>query len=158
MRILVVVGFFAGRIWRGQINFKELISPKLMRLSLLFGAVAIASVLLAPSGILYGSFKAVIRLFSYIGFFGFVMVWADSEERIKTIVHTLMWSTIVVCTFGIFQELIGDYTSFWLYLNPPEDWFLPMEHRPPSFLNYSNSLAGYVNLMIPLALGVLCLW
>ncbi len=152
-RIVLVAGFFAGRIWRGQFSLRKLFGSRIAQLSMLFAVVAVASVLFAPSGVTYGSFKAVIRLFSYIGFFEFILVWANSWERIQTIVLTILSSAILVCVFGIIQEVVGDYTSLWLYLNPPEDWFLPMEHRVPSFLNYSNSLAAYLNLVLPAAMA-----
>ena len=152
-RVLLVAGFFAGRIWRGQFSLRKLFGSRIAQLSMLFAMVAVASVLFAPSGVTYGSFKAVIRLFSYIGFFEFILVWVDSWERIQTVALTILSSTILVCIFGVIQEIVGDYTSFWLYLNPPEDWFLPMEHRVPSFLNYSNSLAAYLNLVLPAAMA-----
>jgi len=63
----------------------------------------------------------------------------------------------MVAVFGVFQEIVGDYTSFWLFFNPPQEWFQPMEHRVPSLLNYSNSLAGYLNLVLPFGLACFAL-
>jgi putative inorganic carbon (HCO3(-)) transporter len=152
-RLVVVAGFFLGRLFRGQLRAKQMVGPPLSRLSLALGAVAFASVILAPTGIMYGSLKGVIRLLSYIGFYLFLVCWVNSRERLRTISFTLFCSTIVVAVFGLFQEIIGDYTSFWVFFNPPQEWFLPMEHRAPSFLNYSNSLAGYLNLVLPFAVA-----
>src|SRR6267378_2640560 len=75
----------------------------------------------------------------------------------RTISFTLLCSTIMVAVFGVFQEIVGDYTSFWLFFNPPQEWFQPMEHRVPSLLNYSNSLAGYLNLVLPFGLACFAL-
>lgn len=154
VRLVVVAGFFLGRLLRGQLRMGWLLKDTLTRMSLLVAAVAFASVILGGYGLTYGSLKALVRLLSYVGFYFFVALWVDSQERIRTVALMVLGSTMVVAIYAILQELIGDYTSLWLYLNPPEDWFLPMERRPPSFLNYSNSLAGYLNLVIPFALAL----
>ena len=156
-RLLVVAGFFLGRLCRGQLSVKQMLRPPLTRLSLAFGAVAFASVILAPTGIMYGSLKGVVRLLSYVGFYLFLVCWVNSRERVRTISFTLLCSTIMVAVFGVFQEIVGDYTSFWLFFNPPQEWFQPMEHRVPSLLNYSNSLAGYLNLVLPFGLACFAL-
>jgi O-antigen ligase len=77
----------------------------------------------------------------------------NTRKRLRLVIITILASTILVALFGILQEIVGDYTSLWNYLNPPEDWFLPMEGRVPSFLNYSTTLAGYLNLVLPFALA-----
>jgi putative inorganic carbon (HCO3(-)) transporter len=156
-RLFVVAGFFLGRLCRGQLSARQMLRPTLTRLSLVLAAVVVASLILAPSGITYSALKALVRLLSYLGFYLFLVRWVDSRERMRRVVFTIFCSTILVAVFGIFQEVVGDYTSFWLFLNPPQDWFLPMEHRPPSFLNYSNSLAGYLNLVLPFALACFAL-
>jgi putative inorganic carbon (HCO3(-)) transporter len=151
IRLLVVGGFFAGRLWRGGIQIRELLKPHLTRASLILLAAALASLVLG--GMTYGSLKANVRLFSYVGFYFFILSWANSKKRLHMIIITILSSTILVALFGIAQEMVGDYTSLWNYMNPPEDWFLPMEGRVPSFLNYSTTLAGYLNLVLPFALG-----
>jgi O-antigen ligase len=153
VRILVVGGFFAGRLWRGGIRLRELFKPQLTRASLLLLVAALASLVLGTSGITYGSLKANVRLISYVGFYFFILSWVNSRKRLRMVVVTILASTILVALFGILQEIVGDYTSLWNYLNPPEDWFLPMEGRVPSFLNYSTTLAGYLNLVLPFALA-----
>ena len=153
VRLLVVGAFFIGRLWRGEIQLRELLKPPLSRASLVLLAAALASLVLGTNGIMYGSLKAIVRLVSYIGFYFFILSWANSRRRIRLIVITILASTILVAVFGIVQEIVGDFTSLWLYLNPPEDWFLPMEGRVPSFLNYSTTLAGYLNLVLPFALA-----
>jgi putative inorganic carbon (hco3(-)) transporter len=153
VRLLVVAGFLVGRLVRGQLKMRWLLRHGLTRMSLLVAAVALASVLFGRYGLTYGSLKALVRLVSYVGFYFFVALWVESRDRMRTATFLISGSMILVAVYAIAQELIGDYTSVWLYLNPPEDWFLPMEGRPPSFLNYSNSLAGYLNLVIPLALA-----
>ena len=153
VRLLVVGGFFLGRLWRGRLALRELWRAQLTRASLVLLTVALASVVFGSAGITYGSLKANVRLISYVGFYLFVLLWVNSRKRIRAIGVTILASTILVGVYGIIQEIVGDYTSLWLYLNPPEDWFLPMDHRVPSFLNYSTTLAGYLNLVLPFALA-----
>lgn len=152
-RLLVVGGFFVGRFWRGGIRLRELLKPQLTRASLLLLAAALASLVLGTNGVTYGSLKANVRLISYVGFYFFILSWVNSRKRLRMVVVMILASTILVALFGILQEIVGDYTSLWNYLNPPEDWFLPMEGRVPSFLNYSTTLAGYLNLVLPFALA-----
>jgi O-antigen ligase len=153
VRLLVVGGFFAGRLWRGELHLRDLLKPQLTRASLILLAAALASLMLGTGGFTYGSLKANVRLFSYVGFYFFILSWANSRKRVRMIVIAILASTILLAVFGILQEIVRDYTFLWNYLNPPEDWFLPMEGRVPSFLNYSTTLAGYLNLVLPFALA-----
>jgi putative inorganic carbon (HCO3(-)) transporter len=153
VRLLVVGGFFAGRLWRGGLQVRELLKPQVTRASLLLLAAAVASLVLGTGGITYGSLKAIVRLFSYVGFYFFILSWVNTRKRIRMILITIFASTILVAVFGIIQEAVGDYTSLWNYLNPAEEWFLPMGGRVSSFLNYSTTLAGYLNLVLPFALA-----
>jgi O-antigen ligase len=90
---------------------------------------------------------------TYAGFFFLVLAWADSPERVRKILRVLLYSTIMTAVFSVFQEIVGGYTSFWLYFNPQEEDPSGWARRATSFLNYSNSLAGYLNLMLPFALA-----
>lgn len=153
-RVLVASGFLLGRLLRGELHIGWLMRHPLTRLSLLLAAVACASIFLGGYGLTYGSLKAVVRLLSYIAFYFFIALWVRSRARMRTVAWLLLASTILVACFAVVQECLGDFTSLWVYLNPPEEWFLPMDGRPPSFLNYSNSLAGYLNLVMPFALAL----
>jgi O-antigen ligase len=152
-RLIVFVGFFTGRMLRGRLDLRKLWREPLTRATFVLAGVAFASVIFGGYGLTYGSLRALVRLLSYIGFYLFLVLWVNSRQRLRTVAFMILSSTILVAVFGIFQEIVGDYTAFWLYLNPPPDLFPPMEHRVPSFLNYSNSLAGYLNLVLPFALA-----
>jgi putative inorganic carbon (HCO3(-)) transporter len=152
-RLIVVLGFFMGRMLRGQLDFKKLWKEPLTLGTFAVAGVAFASVILGGYGLTYGSVRALVRLLSYIGFYLFLVLWVNSRQRLRTVAFMILSSTILVAVFGIIQEIVGDYTTLWLYLNPPTELFLLMEHRVPSFLNYSNSLAGYLNLVLPFALA-----
>ena len=152
-RLIVFVGLFMGRMLRGQLDLRGIWREPLTRGTLALAGVAFVSVIFGGYGLTYGSLRALVRLFSYIGFYLFLVLWVNSRQRLRAVALMILSYTILVAVFGIFQEIVGDYTTFWLYLNPPPDLFQPMEHRVPSFLNYSNSLAGYLNLVLPFALA-----
>ena len=152
-RSLVIVGFFLGRLVRGQLGVGWLLRPGLTRASLLFSGVAIASALLGTGGFTVEAARALWALFTSVGFYFVVLSWADSPQRIRKIFRVLLFSTIMTAAFAILQETVGDYTSFWLFLHPPQDYFAPMEHRAPSFFANCNFLAGYLNLVIPFSLA-----
>ena len=152
-RWLVVVGFFLGRLLRGRIDAKGLLRPSLARASLLFLGAILASAVLGREAWTRESARSIYSLASYVGFFFLVLAWADSQQRIRKVLGVLLCSTLLAAGFAIFQEIVGGYTSLWLYLNPPDQYFGPWEWRATSLLNYSNSLAGYLNLILPFALA-----
>jgi putative inorganic carbon (hco3(-)) transporter len=157
-RSLVIVGFFLGRFLRGQLGVRRLLHPVLTQASLLFLCVAIASALLGSGGLTLESARALWALFTSVGFYFVVLSWADSPQRIRRILRVLLYSTIITAAFAILQEIVGDYTSFWLFLHPPQDLFAPMEYRAPSFFANCNFLAGYLNLVVPFSLACWVLW
>jgi hypothetical protein len=153
-RVLVVVGFFLGRLYRDQIGIKGLMRPAFSRWSLLFAATALLSVIFGTGGWTHFSVRSLAILASSLSFYFFILEWADSRDRIRRILSVLLCSTIVTAAFAITQEIAGGYTAFWLMLNPPSDEQLAdWAWRAPSLLNYANSLAAYLNLVLPLAVG-----
>jgi len=153
VRSLVFVGFFVSRLWRGRLSARELLRSSPARASILFLSATIASIILAQGGWTQYSMNSLYRTGSYLGFFFVVLAWADSPVKIRKILSLLLYSTIITAVFAICQEVMGGYTSLWLYLNPPIDFNPQWNGRTTSFLNYSNSLAGYLNLILPFALA-----
>ncbi|HUJ93591.1 MAG TPA: O-antigen ligase family protein [Candidatus Bathyarchaeia archaeon] len=153
VRLLAVGGFLGGRLLRDRLRFSEMRKVTLTRMSLLLAGVAFASLVLGGYGLTYDSVKAIVRLLSYIGFYLLLLVWMDSEARLRKVALTILGSTLFAACFGILQELIGGYTSFWLFLNPPSEWFVPMDYRAPSFFANCNFFAGYLNLVLPFSIG-----
>ena len=153
LRLLVIAGFIAGRLFRDARSIVNSLKVPLTRLSLLFAAVTFASLILGGYGSSYSALKAGVRLLSYIGFYLIVVLWVDSPRPRRRVLLTLMISTCFVAGFAIIQELIGGYTPLWFFLNPPNEFFEPWEQRAPSFFANCNFLAGYLNLVLPFALG-----
>ena len=153
MRFIVISGFFFGRLWRGQVGARRLLRSPVTRAALLFLCAVLAPALLLKGAWTRSSARSLYEMVSYMGFFFLILSWTDSAERMQRILRVLLYSTIVTAGFAICQEVVGGYTSLWVYLNSPGEDFAPWELRAPSFLNYSNSLAGYLNLVLPFALA-----
>jgi O-antigen ligase len=154
MRILVAAGFFLGLFWRRELAFRQLLRPNLSRWSLAFGAVVVLSATFGTGGWTHNSTRCLIVLASSILFYFVILAWANSRERVRRLLLVLLCSTIVASAFAIVQFVAGGYTSLWLYLYPPDDEFAEWSWRATSFLKNPNSLAGYLNLVLPFALAV----
>jgi O-antigen ligase len=152
-RVLVAAGFFTGRLCRGPISVRRLIRPACSWWSLLFGAAALLSVALGTEGWSHNSARSLALLASSLLFYFFLLEWADSRDRIRRILMVLLCSAMVTAVFAVVQEIAGGYTSFWLLLNPPTEELADWDRRATSFLNYPNSLAAYLNLLLPLAVA-----
>jgi O-antigen ligase len=151
-RLIVVTGFFLGRLWRGSLDFRSFRSP-ITRASFLFGAVTFLSVPFASGGWTHESERELFRLASHLAFYLLILAWADSATRIRKIVLVLMASMIAVSLFAMAQEVAGGYTALWGYFNPVDQFYLDWAGRATSFLAYSNVLAGCLNIILPMALA-----
>jgi O-antigen ligase len=152
-RSLVIVGFFLGRLLRGQLGMKRLLRPALTRTSLLFLCAVTVPILFGAGGLTRESVRALWTLFTCIGFYFVILSWADSPQRTQRILQALLFSTMATAVFAVLQEVVGGYTSLWLFVNPPTEWFAPMDGRAPSFFANPNFLASYLNLILPFSLA-----
>src|SRR5260370_28403633 len=95
---------------------------------------------------------------TYIVLFFGIAGWASSWERISRILHIILGSTIGVCLFGFYQSLEGGFTGLFFRLYPRMEAVYEAQGgwhgRITSILFHYNSLAGYLNTVAPLALGV----
>jgi O-antigen ligase len=125
---------------------------------LIFAAVATASLLVSALRTNLDSYKLLIRTFSYIAVFFAMSGWLESRKQIARIIQILLISTIAVALFGFYQALDGSYTDFYFRLYPlQEDVLEPWAGRITSFMYHFNSLAGYLNLVIPFSIGCMVL-
>jgi putative inorganic carbon (HCO3(-)) transporter len=153
LRFLIIVGFFAGRLWRGQVHVRHLFRPMVSRASLLFLCAAAAPTILGGGQRTYQFERALYTLGTFVGFYFVVLAWANSRQRIRRVLWAVMCSAIATATYAFYQQIRGGYTSLWLYLYPPDEISVPWEGRSTSFLNHPNFLACYLNLVLPLALA-----
>jgi len=123
----------------------------------LFTAIAIASLLISDYRSVFAAYPALATLLSYIATFFGMMGWAHSRERITRIVKIVLISTIGVCLFGFYQAFEGSFTGFYFRLYPRMEAIYEVQGgwhgRITSFLFHYNSLAGYLNVAAPVALG-----
>ena len=155
-RDLSVLAFFMGRAWRRKLRLSIFYREPITIATGIFLSVCAGSIIWGTIGWTHSSARALTLVTSYVLFYLFVLEWVDTNVRLEKVIGTLLLSTAFVSLFGILQEAVGGYTSLWLYLYPPDDAFIDWNNRVPSFLGYSNLLAGYLNLVLPFALG-LCL-
>jgi putative inorganic carbon (HCO3(-)) transporter len=92
-------------------------------------------------------------LITFVGFYFVILAWVDSPQRMRKVLWTLLISTLATSVFAVLQQLIGGYTSLWLYLNPQDEYPEPWAGRSTSFLSHPNTLACYLNLVLPFALA-----
>jgi len=153
LRLLVVVGFFAGRLLRGSARTSHLFLPAVSRASLLFLCAAVASTILGKGELTRDSVRAVYTLVTFVGIYFVVLARVDSRQRLRKVLWVVLFSTAITAAFAIYQEIIGGYTALWLYLTPQDEYSVPYDGRSPSFLGQPNILASYLNLVLPFALG-----
>lgn len=100
--------------------------------------------------------RAIFRLLAYIALYFAVTGWVRSRQEVESLVHIIIVSTIVVALYGIYQAVIDDYGTFYFRMYPiQEEGVQPWEGRVSSFLFHFNSLAGYLNLVLPFCLAVI---
>jgi O-antigen ligase len=153
LRSLVAIGFFGARLLRGRGHIGQLFHPTVSRASLLFFSVAAASSFLAQGGLTHESGRALYELATYVSFYFVVLAWANSRQRVGRVLWVMLISTVVTAAFAVYQEIIGGYTSLWLLVAPRDEYFAGWDGRSPSFLGHANTLAGYLNLVLPFALA-----
>lgn len=153
LRSLVVIGYFAGKFLRGETRIGYLFCPTVSKASLLFLCAAIAPTILGKGELTHQSARDLYQLSTFIAFYFVVLAWANSSQRISKIVWALLSSTVITALFAFYQQIIGGYSSLWIYLNPQDEYTPPWSGRSPSFMGHPNSFAFYLNLILPLAFG-----
>lgn len=155
LRILMFVAVWILR-WRRGLPIREwLIGGKIRKGILALMLITLTSLVLSQLRTNVDAYRSLLRLYSYIAFFYGLIGWIDSRRKVHALIKTLLISTIIVALFGFCQSMEGAYTSFYFQLYPLQrlselpDW----NGRITSFLFHFNSLAGYLNLAIPFAIG-----
>lgn len=156
---LVRLSLFAGVVVY-KVSHQEklrdwLWSGWLTRSILCYFAVAIASAT-AFNPITLDAERELMRLASYVCFYYVAADWLQTAQDVRTILKTLMASTVAIALFGFYQAVTGGYSAVYDILYPVQDVMLqipPWEGRITSFLEHFNGLAGYLNLVIPFCIA-----
>lgn len=152
LRMLVVVGFFLGKLIRQELDVRALWRPAITRSSLLFLGALILSAILCTSGEVRAAIRGVYFISFYILFYLMAFVWMNSRERLEKLLLTLMASTLAVCAFAFYQFAVGSLTPLWsaMYAGADPSGYL---QRPPSVLDHPGHLAGYLITMLAFSLA-----
>ena len=154
LRFLTLVGVWMIRKQEGKSVSEWFAGNRIKKGVLAFAGIATVSLLVSTLGPNQDALISLIRLFSYLALFFAVSGWLTTREQIEKIVKVILFSGIVVALFGFCQVWANGYTDLYHYLYPVQDEGLEdWNGRITSFLFHFNSLAGYLNLVLPLALA-----
>lgn len=157
VELLMFIGFGLGLLRSGQSIRSWLFGSRLNKL-----AITLVSVFLVCTFIFNhastSSWRGFSEFLAGLCLFLTVTGWVRSKEEVAHVLRLLLASSVLVSAFGFYQAIVDNYSDFyeWLYPNLMENlgtW----TGRITSVLNYSNSLAGFLNLILPIALGLLLL-
>src|SRR5260221_114141 len=149
---------FAGvwiRLRRENKSIEEwLFGSKRKKGIVLFAATAIASVLLSGVPGNVPAYRSLALLASYVATFYAIDGWLQGRAQLVRVLKVLLVSTIGVALFGFCQAISGSYTDIYFHVYPfNEETLEPWVGRITSLLFHFNSLAGYLNLVIPFAIA-----
>jgi len=154
-QVSMFLGFASGRMCRGGGLGRWLLADRLNRLAVLFVGVTLACTFAFRSATV-SSLRASSELVAGLCLFLTLTAWVETQEEVKRILCAVCLSGTLVSFFGFYQRAIDDYGDVYFLLYPKQAEILePWTGRITSVLNYSNSLAGYLNLVLPVALGLL---
>ncbi len=158
LRFVLFVGVWIRLRRKNKSIHEWLFDTKRKKGIVLFAGISITSVLLSGVPANVPSYRALALLVSYIAAFFAIDGWLEDRTQLVRVLKLLLISTIGVALFGFYQAIEGSYTDFYFRLYPlHEEALEPWSGRITSFLIHFNSLAGYLNLVIPVAIvcGVL---
>lgn len=149
----MLAGLWLGYLIRGESVWTWLLGARLNYLIAIYTGLAALSVLI-PGHTTITAEKSLFRWITYLCLYLTLTGWVKRKQQIKKILGVLGASTLMVLVFGLYQAMINGYgvLYFWLYPRE-EDTLQPWVGRVTSFLGHFNSLAGYLNLILPIAIG-----
>jgi putative inorganic carbon (HCO3(-)) transporter len=131
-----------------------LIGSKRKKAMVFFGIVALVSPFLSGLSRDISTYRSLVLLLSYLLIFFAFDGWLQNSVQLSRILKILLMSTVGVALFGFWQAIAGGYTDLYFYLNPyQQDNIEPWSGRITSLLLQFNSLAGYLDLVIPVAMA-----
>jgi O-antigen ligase len=154
LRFVLLAGVWVKRRQQGKPIAEWIVGNKLKKGVWALAGVAVLSLLLSSEHSNVAAYRSLVRLFSYLAVFFAISGWLEKRGQVITIVKTMLASTIGVALFGFYQAYEKSYTDLYFNLYPlQEDALEPWAGRITSFLFHFNSLAGYLNLVLPFAVA-----
>lgn len=158
LRFVLLAGVFVIRRREGKSWREWIFAGRLRKGIWIFAAIATASLLISALGPNVTAIRSLARLFSYLAVFLALIGWIERPQQIAAIIKTVLLSTIGVALFGFYQVWEKGYSDLYYQLYPlQEDSLEEWSGRITSFLFHFNSLAGYLNLVLPFSLGCMVL-
>jgi O-antigen ligase len=153
-RIVLLIGVALIRRRQKKSFYDWIAGSSLKKGVLLFAGVATVSLLVAEQRPNTDAYRILARLFSYMAMFFGLVGWLETRQQVMSVVKTMLISTIGVALFGYYQVIERSYTDLYFHLYPlQEDALEPWNGRITSLLFHFNFLAGYLNLVLPMALA-----
>ena len=149
MHFLLLAGVWIVRGRKGLSARQWILGSRTRKGVLIFAAVASLSLLSSALGPNKDSIRSLEQLLSYVAVFFALAGWIETQEQIEKIIKVLLWSTIGVALFGFCQVVAQGYTDFYFRLYAFQEDLEEWSGRIVSFLFHFNSLAGYLNLVLP---------
>ena len=153
MHFLLFAGVWIVRRQKGLSAKQWILGGRTKKGVLLFAAVASVSLLSSTLGLNKDSTRSLEQLLSYVAVFFALAGWVDTKEKTEKVIKVLLWSTIGVALFGFCQVIAKGYTAFYFQLYAFQEDLEEWSGRIVSFLFHFNSLAGYLNLVLPFSLA-----
>jgi O-antigen ligase len=155
VQLLMFTGFGLRQIRDGQSLRRWIFGERLNQLAVLLVAVMLSCTFFFNRAST-SSWRAFSEFLAGLCLFLTVSGWIKSKAEVALILRLVLLSSLLVSVFGFYQAVIGNYSDFyeWLYPNLMENLGV-WTGRITSVLNYSNSLAGFLNLVLPIALSFL---
>jgi O-antigen ligase len=157
-RFVLLAGVWVMRRGQGKSVFEWIFGSRLKKGVLLFAGVASVSLFLSSEHANIAAYRSWVRLLSYVAVFFALAGWIETRRQVISVLRLILISTIGVALFGLYQEFERSYTDLYFHLYPLQEGALePWNGRITSLLFHFNSLAGYLNLALPLALACMTL-
>jgi O-antigen ligase len=157
LRFVLLAGVLIWRFATGKSLTQWLVGGRIRKIILLFAIIATVSLLASTVGPNTNAVRSLVRWFSYLALF-YASGWLESKERMQTVIKVILCSGVLVALFGLYQVLAKGYSDLYYYLYPlQEDSLEDWNGRITSFLFHFNSLAGYLNLVLPVSLAAMVL-
>lgn len=158
LRFVFLAGVWLIRQQQGKSVKEWVFGGRLKKAIIVFAGISSFSLLISAVGLNTDAVRSLARLFSYLALFYGVVGWVETREQIVNIIKIVLSSTILVALFGFYQEVAQGYTDVYFHIYPSqvealEEW----NGRITSFLFHFNSLAGYLNLVLPFSLACMVL-
>jgi putative inorganic carbon (hco3(-)) transporter len=157
MHFILLAGVFIVRKQKGQSVQQWILGGRTRKGVLIFTGVAAISLLTSALGPHRDALLSLEQLLSYVAVFFGLAGWIETREQIEKIIRVLLWSTMVVALFGFYQVYAQGYSAFYYHLYPFQEDLEEWSGRIVSFLFHFNSLAGYLNLVLPFSLACMVL-